>query len=61
MENTEHYVQQDDAEFRIETMNAEEINQVSGGAGTMRFLGGSTYNPHAKASSMASGKQVYVG
>ncbi|AVJ26326.1 hypothetical protein [Achromobacter spanius] len=47
MEKMDQHVQQGDAEFRIEAMSADEINQVSGGNGPNRFMGASSYNPHA--------------
>ncbi|MBV7503014.1 hypothetical protein [Achromobacter sp. ACM05] len=50
MEKMEQQVQQGNAEFRIEAMTADEINQVSGGIGPNRSTGASSYNPHAQLS-----------
>lgn len=60
MEKMEQHVQQGDAERRIEVMNAEEVNQVSGGHGPNRFLGASAATPHARTPSLPSGKTVYL-
>ncbi|MFJ3462282.1 hypothetical protein [Achromobacter spanius] len=47
MEKMDQHVQQGNAEFRIEAMSADEINQVSGGIGPNRSTGASSYNAHA--------------
>lgn len=61
MEKREQYVEQGDAELRIEAMSAEEINQVGGGHGPNRFMGASVAGARtSKMPALSGGRTIHL-